>query len=34
VSRVAGPTTFTGKPPILRPPERVDDLIDGRLMAA
>jgi uncharacterized protein (DUF58 family) len=33
VSRIAGPTTFSGKPPILRPPERVDDLIDGRLMA-
>lgn len=33
MSRIAGPTTFTGKPPILRPPERVDDLIDGRLMA-
>lgn len=26
-------TTFSNKPPIMRRPERVDDLIDGRLMA-
>ena len=28
-----GPTTFSGKPPMLRRPDKVDDLIDGRLMA-
>jgi uncharacterized protein (DUF58 family) len=27
------PTTFSGKPPMLRRPSKVDDLIDGRLMA-
>ncbi|MFO0828780.1 MAG: DUF58 domain-containing protein [Phycisphaerales bacterium] len=26
-------TTFSNKPPVLKRPERVDDLIDGRLMA-
>lgn len=33
MSRVPGPTTFSGTPPLLKPPERLDDLIDGRLMA-
>jgi uncharacterized protein (DUF58 family) len=28
-----GPTTFSPKAPILKRPERMDDLIDGRLMA-
>ncbi|MDZ4829831.1 MAG: DUF58 domain-containing protein [Phycisphaerae bacterium] len=27
------PTTFSNKPPIMKRPERVDELIDGRLMA-
>ncbi|MBL9119888.1 MAG: DUF58 domain-containing protein [Phycisphaerae bacterium] len=30
---LGGPTTFSGKPPILRRPDKIDDLIDGRLMA-